>query len=136
MNDAPGMGVVATLLESSDDPQAKQASAPGGMRGEKTGEADGGGYPRTVGGIAVVDASGVAHVEALEETPVHTRRRATGADRTPANVLGAAASVLLASILLLIARRSRQAVPAAFPDDAGREANLSPSFGREPAAAG
>lgn len=130
MSDKPEMGVAATLLEGSGDPQAKQASAPGGMRGERTGEADGSGYPRSAGGIPVIDTSGAAHVEAAGAPPPPRNRVPVRANAVPAVGTSAVVTALVAGILLLIVRgggRWRGRLQTARPAVRGRPARTGRS---------
>ncbi|MEZ0497430.1 hypothetical protein [Sphingomonas sp. IW22] len=43
------------------------------MRGERSGEPEGKGYPRRVAGIDVIDTSGVIHAEAVRDIPPNRR---------------------------------------------------------------
>ncbi|WP_414712219.1 hypothetical protein [Sphingomonas sp.] len=105
MNSVKDTGLGATLLESTTDPQAKQAPAPGGMRGERSGEPEGKGYPRRVAGIDVIDTSGVAHAEAVRDIPPRPALRPDAMVRGA--VLGAAVAALGAGVAILTVRRGR-----------------------------
>jgi hypothetical protein len=131
MNRENETGPVATLLEGSSDPQAKQAPANGGMRGERTGgqEAETDGYARRSGGLDVVDTSGVAHVEA-QGTQARRHRPAPPEQRSGISwrwLIAAAAAGFALGV-----SRKRRAEPSFEPDEQPVVRGAGPEHMRDP----
>lgn len=120
-------GITATLLESSIDPQAKQATMPGGMRGERSPADDHPEFEHEIDGpdgeIVVEETSGVAFVEASGRAPERPGR-AEQAARTGRAMLPATSVVAALALGYWLGRRS-----ATTKDDA---AQLSTARASEP----